>query len=377
MSGEVRYYPVNNGDCTLITTPLGQTILVDCCFIENDPPFDAKADLLDRLDRVDGRPYLSSFLLTHGDQDHCRGYEKTFHTGDPSEYEDPGEGEDPKIITNTLVFSPHILDDEDLCSDAKAYQKEARRRMKLHKESAWNKDLPGNRIIVIGYKTDAELEDLPDDIIFTAGDPIRVIDHIPQPSFRIFIHAPFRRTLEDENVERNNTSIAFMAAFDAGRTQEACTFFFAGDANYVILEEILKQTKLHYNEKWLKYDVYMAPHHCSWSAFNETPYDDHPEPREKVLELLDYKRDGARVVASSKPVKDDDDNPPHFAAKEEYVKKVGSKNFLCTMEYPNEDNPQPIVFEIEEKGPSLKRLTSYGVGVIGKQRQQRSTPQYG
>lgn len=377
MTASVRYYPVRNGDCTLIELTSGKRILIDCRFLKKDLPYDAHGDLLGRLPRPEGRPYLASFLLTHGDEDHCCGYADAFHTGPLSAYKPPKEGERPKIVIGTMWFSPHIFQDDELCDDAKAYRKEAERRIDLHRCGAPERNDDGNRIMVVGYSSDLEIQGLPDDVTYRAGDIVDVVDGARQSDFRLFIHAPFRRTLDDENVKRNDTSIAIMVAFDAGEVKEAATFFFAGDANYAVLEEILKQSKWHGNEGWLYYDVHMSPHHCSWGTFNETPYDEHPTPREKVLELLDYKRTGARIVASCKPVRRDDSNPPHYAAKREYVKKVGAERFHCTMEHPNTATPQPIVFEIGPGGPSLKRTTAAGAAIAGSARQQRSTPEYG
>jgi len=378
MGPHVRYYPVGNGDTTLIVTPECQEILVDCKLAENDPPFDVRSDLVERLGELDGHPYLPAFILTHGDEDHCLGFERTFHTGPPSEYEEPDEDDElSDILIGTLWFSPHILSDDELCKDAEVYRDEANRRLKLHKEGAVGKDDPGNRIVVIGYKSDEGLEDLPDDIQFIAGDKIESIDHTAEPNFSIFIHAPFRRDLDNDVVKRNDTSIAFMVGFDSGGTENASTFFFGGDANYAVLEEILHQSRYHSNEDWLEYDVLQTPHHCSWSSFNETPYEEHSDPREEALEFFRHSRTGARIVASSKPIEDDGDNPPHYPAKDEYVKIAGDDRFYCTATHPNENNPQPLVFEVTSDGPSLKRATAAAAVSSGTSRQQRSQPEYG
>lgn len=375
---EVRYYPVGNGDTTLIITPTGQEILVDCKIAENGEAFDIRADLIERLEIRNNRPYLPVFILTHGDEDHIIGFARTFHTGPPSEYE-VSEDEDEllPILIGTLWFSPQILNDEELCEDAEAYRDEALRRLQLHKGNAPDKDKPGNRIVVIGYTSDETLQDIPDDIRFSAGDIIESIDHDEEPNFRIFVHAPFRKDLDNETVKRNDTSIALMAAFDVGATENASKFFFGGDANYAVLEEILRQSRLHNNESWLEYDVLQTPHHCSWSSFNDTPYSDNRDPSDKVLELLAHGREGAQIVASSKPIREDDDNPPHQAAKREYLSVAGEDKFLCTMEYPDEDSPHPIVFTVTSFGPALKRATIASSTTTAVHAQQRTKPEYG
>lgn len=378
MSPFVRYYPVRNGDCTLIGLSTGQHILIDCAFLNDGAPFDAHGDVLGRLARRDGRPYLPAFILTHGDEDHCRGFAGAFHVGSPAAYQGPAGGERPRIVIGTLWFSPHLLVDQECCDDAKAYQLEAHRRLDMHRRGDPARHDDGNRIRVVGYSSDPELHGVPDDVKVRAGDTVSTIDGVALTDFRLFIHAPFRNTLDDQEVVRNNTSIAFLASFDAGGTVHAATFFFAGDANHAVLEEIVKQSRLHVNEGWLHHDLWMAPHHCSWTAFNEVPYEDHPEPNGQVLDLLDFRRPGARVVASCKPVRREDTNPPHFAAKEEYVSKYGSAQFHCTMDPPpGMGTPLPIHFDVTPTGPALARSTAESAAAAGLARRQRSSPEYG
>ena len=76
------------------------------------------------------------------------------------------------------------------------------------------------------------------------------------------------------------------------------------------------------------------------------------KPAKTSLEILDYKRGSAKVVASCKEIKNDDDNPPHYRAKQEYVKKVKDENFLNTATYNKVGKtPQPIIFDITPQGP--------------------------
>lgn len=59
------------------------------------------------------------------------------------------------------------------------------------------------------------------------------------------------------------------------------------------------------------------------------------------------------MIASCKPIKDDDDNPPHFAAKEEYEEVVGAENFISLSEVGDQKRPLPTIFEMSENGPVL------------------------
>lgn len=86
------FFPVDNGDMTLIKLDSGKTILIDVKIrnLENEGNNvipDVEAKLRERI-RVDdqGRPYVDVFLLTHPDQDHCLGLTNTFHLGPPEQY---------------------------------------------------------------------------------------------------------------------------------------------------------------------------------------------------------------------------------------------------------------------------------------------------
>ena len=90
--------------------------------------------------------------------------------------------------------------------------------------------------------------------------------------------------------------------------------------------------------------------------------------------MLGKALDGARVIASCKPIKPDDDNPPHHAAKVEYVKAVGASNFFSLAETGNEKRPLPTTFEMSESGPVL--LDAKEVGYVDDTvKQVASTPQ--
>src|SRR3984957_11314069 len=96
MATKVTFFPVGNGDMTLIVLgdQAGTTILIDCNIraAADDPEDDTRdvgKDLRDRLRRdSNGRPYVDVLLLTHPDEDHCLGLEKHFHLGPAKDYAD-------------------------------------------------------------------------------------------------------------------------------------------------------------------------------------------------------------------------------------------------------------------------------------------------
>ena len=90
MTATLSFFPVGNGDMTLLETESGRKILIDLNIRaeaddpDNDTPDVARA-LRKRLEcDSDGRLYVDSLLVSHPDQDHCTGLRKHFHLGPPS-----------------------------------------------------------------------------------------------------------------------------------------------------------------------------------------------------------------------------------------------------------------------------------------------------
>jgi hypothetical protein len=109
----------------------------------------------------------------------------------------------------------------------------------------------------------------------------------------------------------------------------------------------------------------LAPHHCSWTFFNDTPYKDNKTPKDYALGFLDYKDKNAQIIASSVKIIDNDNNPPCYQAKQEYVKKVGDGKFKNTAIHKNEKAPQPLVYTItEDDGLMLEKTAVAAAATI-------------
>jgi hypothetical protein len=378
MDSQIKYNPVGNGDQSLISIYENNyitNILVDCniresCKENNDSQFDVKADLIKSLNKRNGMSFVDVFILTHGDQDHCRGFEKNFYQGDPKNFKEANK-KNEEIFIDVLWFSPMALQD---CGndDAKCFKKEAKRRIKLHNDDSPEKDLPGNRIIIIGRDGNEELSDL-HVVRRVPGDIVTKFNERELSTLSIFIHAPYKKQLAGAD-DANHTSIVFQARFR--KNLQATTFstlaMFGGDADYIAWEIILEKTIKYKNEGALDWDLFLAPHHCSWTFFNESS--DKDEPKDSSLIVLDYRRKGGIIISSSKKIIDNDDNPPSYRAKEEYVKKLDkSSQFVNTDVEPDEDAPEPIIFVITDNGPvraPKKKVDASvsaggGVGVAG------------
>jgi hypothetical protein len=370
---QIKYSPVGNGDTSLITLKDNTTILIDCRIRESakgekdDSQFDVKADLLNSLKRKDSdkKPFVDVLILSHGDEDHILGFEKNFYQGDPKNYS-KSNLEKNEILIDELWFSPAIFTN-DLCEDANKFKNEANRRLRLHNADDKDKDLPGNRIIIVGYDGKDKLEAL-HTVRVIPGEEVKEFNLKKQDTFSLFIHAPFKDQLQDSEAGRNHTSIVFQARFKnlATDSEYCCLAIFAGDADHYAIEMILSKTKKYKNLIALNWDLLLAPHHCSWTFFNNVPYEDNTTPQKYSLEFLDCRRANAKVIASCKEIKKTDKNPPHYEAKDEYVNKVGKDNFINTeTDELVGKTPQPIVFEITSKGPVRKKENEGSAKSIG------------
>lgn len=362
---KITYFPVGNGDTSLIRLSDKTDIIIDCNIIQEskddseETHYDVRSHLQKVLKKKDEGPsYVDVFILTHPDHDHCLGFSETFYIGNPSLYSE-SDKQNGLILIDELWFSPRIFSphEEELCDQAKEFRKEAKRRMKLYKDNLAERSNPGNRLRIIGYSDNPELDGL-EAITTSAGEYLNLINGSIKSDFTFFVHAPFRKETDSEWAKRNDTSVVLHAQFTVDNQVRAGLAFFGGDAGCAIWEEIL----INSTDENLEWDIFLSPHHCSWSFFSELPYKDNQVPSEKSLELLRKKRGDAIVVASCKPIKDDDDNPPHFAAANEYKNVVGEDQFYATMEYPDEENPLPLEFEFSKNGPV--KVDSIEAGVI-------------
>ena len=120
-----------------------------------------------------------------------------------------------------------------------------------------------------------------------------------------------------------------------------------------------------------------SPHHCSWRSLSHDSWSEKGEAAEvceDARSALAQARPGATVVASSKPVRDDDCDPPCVRAKREYLSIVGGVGgaFRCTMEHPSEGAPDAMEFVVDRSGlrPKAKLMAPAaitGAGAVGRQ----------
>ena len=349
---KVKFYPVDNGDTVLIKVDK-TTIQIDANIRNSDDCYDVMSDLLDEFSKdSDGIYHLDLFMLTHPDEDHCRGINTNYYLGNPKNYSDE-DLENDLVIIDELMVTPMLFADAT-SEPAKALKKEANRRRKLWDDDSQDKTKAGNRLVIIGYDGDKRYKNVTS---YIPGDIIKEVNGKSMSLLEFFVHSPFKDSLVEGRAEgdKNETSIVMQARFKyaSTNTQPSALYLFGGDADHYIWKEIQDQCTAHDNDDKLDFDIFIAPHHCSWTYFNNVPYKkgetDKPVESSKTL-IKDHKTNGAIIIASSKQIKNDEDNPPHYPAKEEYVKLIGTDKFISLAEEPDSKKPKPVVYEVTSCG---------------------------
>ena len=361
MNTKITFYPVLNGDCSLIEFANGQKMMFDCNFRgdaedENNDDYNVIKDLLENKLKGThkGLPYLDAFVLTHPDQDHCRGFKDKFFQGKNPETKDGAPSKSDKdnklILIGELWYSPRVFSENtnELSEDAKAFKKEAQRRMKLYEENSSDKDKPGNRIRIIGYADVDALDNIPSEVISAAGDTVKKLNGKTLSDFRFFVHAPFKDSIKDDN--RNATSIVLQIRVDEGDKSDVGRIVLGGDSEWRVWKKIMEKTSDDNNLKW---NLLEAPHHCSYHFFADNRDN---EPEQSSLDFLAKRINKGYVVSSSKTIKQNNDNPPCQKAKNRYIKSLNDKEdyFKCTTV---DDVQNPVIFEVKSDGIHLVEET--------------------
>ena len=330
---QIMFWPVGNGDSTTVVVRENIVLHVDLRDLhaaeEADDDHVALIDVLaENLPKVDGKPYLSAFALTHPDQDHILGFEELLD----------------RVTIGEIWFTPRVFieNDQDLCDDAVAFKEEALRRVSETIANGGEVGA-GDRVRLIGYDAllkEDEFAGFPEDRLTVPGNSITEIDGEDYAGdFNAFIHAPFA---EETVGDRNNTSLCMQVVLGDDPSQGGALLF--GDIAYPRIRRIFDTTKKAGNEDFLKWKVFLAPHHCSKSAMYQKEGDSEVLKQDMLDDLAEYQVDGGTIVASSEKIPSSNasgDNPPHAKAKKRY-EEVADGGFLCTHE--DGEPGEPLVF---------------------------------
>ena len=303
------------------------------------------------------RLFVDVFLLSHPDRDHVSGLRNHFHLGPPDEWSE----DDDKICILEMWSSPTAFRrasaNNPLCEDAKAWAKEARRRVTRFREDGVD-TAEGDRILIMGEDVDGKTDDVPD-IVVKLDDTMSACNRIETGVFEARLLGPLTvdNGEDEEELKENNSSVILRFSLKGGGISDQCRFLTGGDAGVGIWKRLWERHEDE-NSDWLTYDIMQTPHHCSWRSLS---FDRWSKLGEKVKvnpdarKALSQTRKGAVIVASSKPIEKDDDNPPHERAKREYVDILDrdGERFYCTDEYWGEES-QALEFEVKASGITRK-----------------------
>jgi len=373
MAASITIFPVGCGDMTLLklADAAGTTVLVDINIrgAADDPDDDTRdvaKDLRDRIGRdTKNRPYVDAFLLTHPDADHIRGLQNHFWLGPLADYPDDDKpGGEKRIVIREMWSSPLVFrracKNHTLCDDAKAFNTEAKRRVKVNRDKKFEGVGDGDRILVMGEDENGKTDDLTSILVKIDEEFSRINGVNKKGYFTATLLGPLPKQEsdeEEENLGKNHSSVILnmMVGADA-KTPDGCKFLCGGDAEVLIWE---RQWERHKSATGvLEYDLLLAPHHCSWHTLSWESWSK-TKGKAKVSEdarkALSVTRTGAMIVASSAPIKDDDCDPPCIGAKREYeaIAKNAGGSFICVGEQPTEANPEPLELTVSGEGVSL------------------------
>ena len=349
----IIHYPVDNGDMTLIQSGskgLGKTILVDMKVRSTDGNssiYDIPSDLYKHLPiNSNGAPYIDLFVLTHPDDDHCLGFKKYMHTGDPDNWKSPDDDEKPKIILNEIWFSEictkRVSKDLRLSDDAKAFRTEAKRRRALYEGKLDGYANAGNQLKVIGIEeesSDTKENWYLDGMTFKRGEEIAV------GNAKALILGPFGDEIFGEEHSKDKNGSSVIIRWTVNNTH----ILLGGDATAHIWKHIWNERKDEVSQ--LQYDLMVAPHHCSWRSlsYESASKNTNPKVLPEALAALSQAHNGAYIVSSSEKIKADKPDPPSHLAKNEYLKILNnqSSKFICLADTgTNSKPPKPRKFTL-------------------------------
>lgn len=370
---KVVFYPVGNGDTSQVILSGGRRVLFDFCHRQKGEDKDApEIDLTSRLKaelKEAERDYFDVVAFTHADVDHISGSTEFFELQHAEKYQGNGRIKIGELWVPAAMLIEEAENDQQ-SEEFVILRQEARYRL-----------LEGKGILA--FSRPQLLIDWLVPKLKERGLPATARDHLfidagrLVPGFTLdkdgvefFCHSPFIKHCDDGDIIRNRSALVFNVRFRADGAHY--DFLEVGDAEWEVLEDIVKATRVHKNNDRLAWDLFNIPHHCSYLALSDDKGKEETIPKPLVKELLLAGKCDAYVVSSSRPIPDSKNSyeqtqPPHIQARkayERYLKEVGGRKFLVTMEEPNATRPEPMIFEISGGGVSWKRSGAIGAPAI-------------
>ena len=360
----VKFYPVGNGDTSLITLQNGKHILMDyrqhsLATDSTKPQFDIASDIKKTLKEAQ-KDTLEVLAFTHADKDHIEGSTEFFHLEHASKYQGDGRIKVDQLWVPAAMLLESVERDK-LSSEFAIWRSEARYRLK-NKTGIRVFSQP-DELVKLVDSWEMDIGDL-SDLIIDAGTIVDTFS-LGRDNVEFFVHSPFMKHCEESGKDvkkvRNQASLIFNIRFNEGG--EIYDYLAIGDSEWEVLEDIVSITKHYKNEDRLRWDLLNIPHHCSYLALSDEKGDDETEPKEKVAELLLLGNRDAYIICSSHAFDEsttealNSTQPPHLQAKrcyERYLRDVNGRSLIVTMENESKTTPKPITIEFTSSGLSKK-----------------------
>lgn len=374
-------YPVGNGDTTQVILSKGRRVLFDFCHrqkAENEetPEINIKERLQDEL-KTAGRNYFDVVAFTHADLDHIQGSTDFFEL----QYAEKFQGKGRIKIKQLWVPAAMLLEEatlDQMSSEFVILRQEARHRLLEGKDIlVFSKPQALEDWLVPKLKEKGLAANARDHLFVDAGLLVKGFTLLDDGA-EFFCHSPFIKHCDEGDIISNDAALVFNVRLQADGANY--DYLHVGDTTCEVLEDIVNTTRTHKNEDRLAWDLLNIPHHCSYLALSDEKSEKETIPKPLVKEFLLMGKSDAYMISSSQPVPDSKDGyeqtqPPHIQARkayERYLKEVGGRKFLVTMEEPNATHPEPITFEVTSGGLTLKRIATIGASAIIASRPPRA-----
>ena len=366
---KVIFYPTKNGDTSQIILSNGKRILFDFHHLkigedEDEPAINLKRQLETELAK-EKRDYYDVLALTHGDNDHISHSTEFFELLHAAKYQGNG-----RIKANELWVPAAMLLESSTIDQRSAefviWRREAQYRLR---EGRGIRVFSKPEMLKTWLEKNGLTLESRRHLITDAGQTVPGFS-LESDGVEFFCHSPFVKHVDEGDDLRNEASLIFQVRFEVAGVQT--NYLAVGDSTCDVLEDIVRITKWHRNEARLKWNLFNIPHHCSHHALNPEKGEKETIPVPLVEELLLYGQPEAYLVSSSKPIINTREayqqkQPPHIQAKncyERYLKYVGGRRFIVTMEEPNPRKPQPLEFQITSAGVNLNPSARSGFNII-------------
>lgn len=371
---KVFFYPVGNGDTSQVVLSNGRRVLFDYCHRRNGedqecPLIDLKSKLNQELADANRDDY-DVVAFTHADVDHICGSTDFFHLRHAAKYQGEGRVKIKELWVPAAMLLEEASNDEQ-SDEFVILRQEARYRLLEGKDIlVFSKPPELVEWLTPKLKERGEAPNARDHLFVDAGKIVPGFT-LAKDGVEFFCHSPFIKHCEDgSDVVRNRAALILNVRFniDGG----SYDFLQVGDAEWDVLEDIVRTTRAHGNDDRLAWDLFNIPHHCSYLALSDEKGDKETLPKPLVQELLLEGKEDAYLVSSSRPISDvkesyEQTQPPHIQARKAYerhLREVGGRKFLVTMEEPNATKPEPLVFEVSAGGVSWIRAVFGGAPAI-------------